>query len=56
MGVKFGGATVNNGNKTYLLLIMHASLSQKIGLHDLMNLNLLEKGKSQGGNKQNINV
>ena len=40
MGVTFWGAAENNGNNTHLLLIMCARLSQKIGLHDLVNCSL----------------
>ena len=37
MGVTFGDDTTHNGNNIHLLPIMHTKLSQKFGLHDLMN-------------------
>ena len=35
MGVKIEGDAAKNGRNTHLLVIMHARLSQKIGLLDL---------------------
>ena len=37
MGVTMGGDAAKSGHNTHLLVIMHARLSQKIGLHNLTN-------------------
>ena len=55
MAVTFQGAAANNGNSTYLLLIMFVG-SHKIGLYDLKNWTQLRKVKIQEQCTQSICV
>ena len=53
MGATIGDADAKRGKNTHLLVIMRVRISQKIGLHNLMNQTQFKKGN---GWKQNTKI